>query len=294
MPHSTYDEKGVFMRKIYIICLCLCLVGCRNSEIKESTTKKLDITIGCRADVSAISMSHLAKEILSQKGYVVDVETFTDGELYEALAQNKIQAIVSAWFYKSEYVIYESVKDKVDDLGSNCEQLRRGFVVPRYVDTAEISELTMYRSKFNNVLYYFEEIPLLNELAMEANNLYDLNYDLVELSQQEIDDKLKEAVDEGQWIVFCGYIPHWIFAKYDVRFLADTKNVFGEQQEIHTLVNKDLKTENKEIYDILKGFCLYESELNDLLYEVNKKGTDNLKKTVFAWLIKHPHVASRN
>lgn len=282
------------MKKFYIICLCLCLVGCTTSSIEEKTTRHSDITIGCPPYISAIVMSNLAKEILGQKGYIADIEILDSAELYEDLATNKVGATLSAWFYDKDYIIYESIKDKVEDLGSNCEYFTKGLAVPEYVDIAEISELNMYRSKFNDTIYCFDEIPLLYELTEDANTIYGLDYKLVKISEQEIDKNLEDAINKGEWIVFSGYIPHWFFAKYNLRFLADTKIVFDEQQEIHTLVNKNLETEDKEIYNILNGFYLYNGELNDLLYEVNKAGIDNLNKTVFEWLTNHNDVASRN
>jgi len=289
-----YNEEGVFVKRLYVICLCLCLVGCAPSTIEEETIADSDITIGCAPYISAIVMSNLAKEILGQKGYVADIEILENVDLYENLSRNKVGATVSAWFYDKDYIIYESIKDKVEDLGSSCEYLTKGLAVPEYVDVAEISELNMYRAKFNDIIYCFDEIPLLYELTKKANTVYDLDYKLVKISEQEIDKNLEDAIKKGEWIVFSGYIPHWFFAKYNLRFLADTEIVFEGQQEIHTLVNKNLETEDKEIYNILDGFYLYKEELNDLLYEVDKAGIDNLNKTVFEWLIKHNDVASRN
>ena len=42
-------------------------------------------------------------------------------------------------------------------------------------------------------------------------------------------------------IVVTGWIPHWMFAKWKLRFLEDPKKVFGDDERVDTVANPALK-----------------------------------------------------
>ena len=47
-----------------------------------------------------------------------------------------------------------------------------------------------------------------------------------------------------------------MFARYELKYLADPKKVFGEDESVNTIVRRGLKDDQPEVYAILKKFKL--------------------------------------
>ncbi|UUZ93687.1 hypothetical protein LJK87_02890 [Paenibacillus sp. P25] len=84
---------------------------------------------------------------------------------------------------------------------------------------------------------------------------YDLkDWKLVEGSSAAMAAALDKAVKEKKPIIVTGWTPHWMFAKYDLKYLKDPKGVYGGDEEIHTIVRSGLKTDQPSAYGFLDKF----------------------------------------
>ncbi|PKG23220.1 glycine betaine ABC transporter substrate-binding protein [Niallia nealsonii] len=88
--------------------------------------------------------------------------------------------------------------------------------------------------------------------AMEDYNLSD--WTVVEGSSAAMVATLKKAYDKKEPIIVTGWTPHWMFAKYDLKYLEDPKKSFGEDENIHTIVRNGLKEDLPEAYQVLDNF----------------------------------------
>ncbi|WP_138419775.1 glycine betaine ABC transporter substrate-binding protein [Aquibacillus sediminis] len=66
--------------------------------------------------------------------------------------------------------------------------------------------------------------------------------------------ELGKAIDNEEPIVVTGWIPHWKFAQYDLKFLEDPEGVYGETEGMSTLVRQGLEEEMPGAYTILDRF----------------------------------------
>jgi glycine betaine/proline transport system substrate-binding protein len=62
---------------------------------------------------------------------------------------------------------------------------------------------------------------------------------------------LGEAIDNEEPIVVAAWSPHYMFAKYDIKYLEDPKKVFGEEEHITTIVREGLEEDMPGAYTIL-------------------------------------------
>ena len=62
---------------------------------------------------------------------------------------------------------------------------------------------------------------------------------------------LDEAIKNKEPIMITAWSPHYMFAKWDLKFLEDPKGIFGEEEYAATIVRKDLKDELPNAYTIL-------------------------------------------
>lgn len=60
-----------------------------------------------------------------------------------------------------------------------------------------------------------------------------------------------DAIKNNEPIMFTAWSPHYMFAKWDLKFLEDPEGIFGEEQEVLTIVRKGLKEDKPAAYSIL-------------------------------------------
>ncbi|TMV47768.1 glycine/betaine ABC transporter [Paenibacillus mesophilus] len=88
--------------------------------------------------------------------------------------------------------------------------------------------------------------------AMETYGLKD--WKLVEGSGAAMTAALDKAMKDKKPIIVTGWTPHWMFAKYELKYLKDPKNAFGGDEQIHTIARLGLKTEHPSAYAVLDRF----------------------------------------
>lgn len=80
------------------------------------------------------------------------------------------------------------------------------------------------------------------------------DWKLVEGSSAAMAAALDKAYKDKKPIIVTGWTPHWMFAKYELKYLADPKGTYGKDEEIHTVVRNGLKTEAPSAYAMLDRF----------------------------------------
>jgi len=84
---------------------------------------------------------------------------------------------------------------------------------------------------------------------------YDLSdWKLVEGSGTAMTAAFDKAYKAQKPIIITGWTPHWLFSKYDLKYLEDPKGVYGGDEQIHTIARKGLKTDQPSAYTVLDRF----------------------------------------
>lgn len=110
---------------------------------------------------------------------------------------------------------------------------------------------------------------------------YELNdWKLVEGSGAAMAASLKKAYDKEKPIIITGWSPHWMFSKFDLKYLEDPKGTYGEEENIHTIARNGLAEDHPSAYKVLDQFNWPEEDMNNVMVQVTD-GED-------------PEVAARN
>jgi len=100
----------------------------------------------------------------------------------------------------------------------------------------------------------------------EAIKQYDLkDWKLVEGSSAAMTAMLDKSIKKKEPIIITGWTPHWMFSKYDLKFLDDPKKVYGDAEEIHTIARKGLKEEQPVAYEFLTRFEWTSDEMGEIM-----------------------------
>lgn len=83
--------------------------------------------------------------------------------------------------------------------------------------------------------------------------------------------------------------PHWIFSRWDLKYLADPKGIYGTKEEIHTIVRQGLREDMPEVYAILKNFNWTPEDMSEVLLMI-EESDDGPQESAKKWLAKHPEL----
>lgn len=108
---------------------------------------------------------------------------------------------------------------------------------------------------------------------MEAADRALEDYALDEWSVQASSDAamtaaLQKAYDSEEPIIVTGWTPHWMFAKYDLKFIEDPEGSFGGEEEIHTIGRLGLEEDLPEAYAVLENFNWTQEDMAKVMVEV--------------------------
>lgn len=107
-----------------------------------------------------------------------------------------------------------------------------------------------------------------SEKAIKEYKLDD--WELVTGSSAAMTASLKKAFDKKEPIIITGWNPHWMFTKYDLKYLKDPKGVYGESEEIHTIARKGLKDDHPNAYKVLSQFKWSEDDMGKVMLDIQE------------------------
>jgi len=91
---------------------------------------------------SEIASTHVVKNVLERRlGYKAEMLQVEIGPMWAGIAGRDADAMVAAWLPTTSIDYYDKYKGSFEDLGSNLEGTRLGFVVPAYMDVDSIEDL---------------------------------------------------------------------------------------------------------------------------------------------------------
>ncbi len=233
------------MRKWFIAAVVAVLVG--TAAAQDGT-----VDLGYVLWDSEIASTHVVAAVLMDElGYDVELTSVDAGPMWTGLAQGDFDAIVAAWLPATHAAYWEQTQDDLVDLGPNLEGADIGWAVPTYVDVDSLAELNDHADLFGGEVVGIDPGAGLMAASDQAMDVYGLtDFVLLDGSDAAMTAALDRAYSRQEPIVVTSWRPHWMWAAYDLKYLEDPEGVFGEAEEIHTIVNRAW-AENEAPEDVL-------------------------------------------
>ncbi|OWZ83205.1 glycine betaine ABC transporter substrate-binding protein [Natranaerobius trueperi] len=161
------------------------------------------------------------------------------------------------------------------------------------IETEKTKDKLDEKERFDNKIVGIDTGAGVMMVTNNALDVYDLDYELVGGSDTVMTTELQSAIDNEEWIVATGWTPHWKFNEWDLKFLEDPKNIYGESENIHALTRLGLEEDNPDIYRFLSDFYLENDQLSTIMtkiadgedeYESVKTWMENNKDVVEEWV----------
>lgn len=276
--------KRVLVLFISVI-LCVGLIaGCTQSG--ENGDKK-SVKLGYVNWSEGIAMTNLVAAILEDKmGYDVEMTLADVAPLFTSIASGDTDIFLDTWLPVTHESYMEKYGKDMEDLGTINENARIGLVVPAYVDINSIDELNAKKADFEGKIIGIDSGAGIMSTTEKAIQEYSLDFELMAGSGPTMTAALKKAIDAKKPIVVTGWSPHWKFARWELKFLDDSKGIYGAAESIHKVTRKGLSEDQPEVGEFLKKFKLADDELGDLMGAIEDSDKDPLE-VARTWMNEH-------
>ncbi|WP_287124392.1 ABC transporter substrate-binding protein [Chromohalobacter sp.] len=239
--------------------------------------------------------TELAAQLLETLGYTPQQEQLGTTITYQALNQNELDAFLAGWL-PAQQGMYDTAleKGKLVDLGNNVDGARIGFAVPSYVfdagvTSAEDLDTPENAERFGRTVYSIETGTGMSEQlnAGVDGDTYGLgDWELSETSTPGMLGAADSAIDNQEWIVFAGWTPHWMNIKYDIAYLDDPEDLWGEdggRSDVRTLVTKTFSETHPNATRLLDQLDFTADDQSDMIRRYDQDGMPK-DEAAIAWM----------
>jgi glycine betaine/proline transport system substrate-binding protein len=223
---------------------------------------------------SEVASTNVIAAVLEQAGFEVELTSLSAAAMFQALSTGDADAIVAAWLPTTHADYMERVGANTEDLGANLDGTKLGLVVPEYTDVDSIADLNDNADSFSGEIIGIDPGAGLMALTEEVVDTYDLGLDLRSGSGATMTAALASAIQNEEDVVVTGWTPHWMFARFDLKYLEDPENVYGGAEQIHTVVRSGLEDDMPEAYAILDAFEWTPEQMGEVMLMNQEDGSD--------------------
>lgn len=288
-PLTAKQKKKKRNWTIVGIVAAVALVGgsvAYNNHQQAQSENKGTINLAYVEWDTEVASTNVIGEVLNQMGYDVKITPLDNAIMWESVAKGESDGMVGAWLPNTQAAQYKKYKDDVVNLGTNLSGAKVGIVVPKYMkDVNSIEDLNTQANKTITGIEPGAGVVAAAEKTQKSySNLSDWNVSTSSSGAMTV--ALGKAVKNKEPIVITGWSPHWMFSKYDLKYLKDPKGTMGQSETIKTMVRKGLKTDNPEAYKVLDNFHWTVKDMESVMLKIHN-GEDP-KKAAQAWIKAHP------
>jgi glycine betaine/proline transport system substrate-binding protein len=258
----------------------------------------LKISLANWADTQAVT--YTAKYVLETKlNQPVTLVVADLGIQFQGVARGDVDLMLGAWLPVTHAAYYARFKDQMEETGVIYTGAKIGWAVPDYVPESEVSSIAdlnkpEVKAKLNGTVQGIE--PGAGEMVASEKALkdYDLaGYNLIRASEAGMLTAVARSFQSKSWIVATVWSPHWLWQKYQMRYLKDPKGVLGGDEQIHGFASKQFAQKYPRAYTFIKHYKLTLADVEQIELDGNasndwnaaaKKFVDAHPEKLQAWL----------
>ena len=242
----------------------------------------------------AVASTNVVRAVLEQAGYEVEMTSLSAAAMWQAVATGDADAMTTAWLPTTHADYYERLGDQIENLGANLEGTKLGLVVPADSDINSIADLNDHADALDGKITGIDPGAGLMGLTEDVIDAYELDLDLQSGSGATMTAALQTAIANDEPIVVTSWTPHWMFARWDLKYLEDPKDVYGGAEQIHTIARDGLEEDMPGAYAILDAFEWTPEQMGEVMlmnqeedsdpYENAKQWVEDNQDLVQEWL----------
>ncbi|MGF0049480.1 ABC transporter permease/substrate binding protein [Streptococcus alactolyticus] len=267
-PKRDNTKKSNFAKFLApVLLISFFVTGITQAFLQTQTATKEEITLAYVEWDSEVASTNVLAEVLKAEGYEVNLVPLDNAVAWKAVAAGNADASVSAWLPTTHQAQYEQYESQIEDLGANLVGTSLGFAVPSYMNISSIDELTSQAEQ--TIIGIDPGAGIMSSAETALTSYTNLNsWTLTSSSTGAMVTSLEQALKNEEDIVVTAWMPHWMFAKYDLVLLEDPQGIFGNSEEIHTIVRKGLKEDQADAYSIIDNFYWEPEDMQSVMLAI--------------------------
>jgi len=277
------------LRKVWVSALAIAaLAGFAAGSAEAAGKGKVKIAYVEWSD--SVVATNIAKAVLEQAGYDVTLTPLAAAAMWQAVATGEADAMMAGWLPVTHKAYYDKLKDQVELTTPNVTGAKLGWATPDYTDLKSIEDLKTKSAEVDNKVIGIDPGAGLMRASEKTIKDYGLsNVKLVEGSDATMVATLKDAINKKQPIVVTAWTPHWMFARWKLRYLDDPKGSLGAEETVYTVSRKDLAKDMPEVHKILKNMKFSLEEEQKVMVWNEEPGAKPAE-TAARWVKENPEI----
>ncbi len=249
---------------VLALMFTLVLAGCSSSTPAAKPT----LTFGVTPWTSTVPPTYVAKQILEEMGYKVNLQKADVGVVYAGLSKGDLDIFMDAWLPDMHKSYMEKYDNKLDDVAISYKDGELGWVVPSYVNIDSIDQIKGNEAMFDKKIYGIEEGAGMTMTSRKMIKAYSLDLQYVASGEPAMLTQVKKDIAKKKPVLFLGWRPHSMFAKWDLKILKDPQG-FWKTSEVHVIASSKLKDKAPEAYSFLKNWSIPVGDVEQMILKID-------------------------
>ncbi|RXJ01352.1 glycine betaine ABC transporter substrate-binding protein [Anaerobacillus alkaliphilus] len=257
--------KNYIFALLMVALLTAC--GSTNQETNSEQTATKEITIGQILWAENIAVTNMWKAILEEKGYSVQLNLLDMGVTMSALDGGELDVSLEVWLPVQDANYLERYQDTVNFSEATWfDNAKVGLVVPTYLkEINSVEHLNAHKELFDGKIIGFDPGAGTMEVTEQLIKDYQLEFDLLASSEPAMLGAVASAIGKEEAIVVPLWSPHWVFSRYDLKFLEDPQNTFGGIEKIHHATRHGFEEDYPEVSQWFKNWKMNDQQIGELI-----------------------------
>ncbi|MBS62407.1 glycine betaine ABC transporter substrate-binding protein [Salinisphaera sp.] len=243
-------------------------------------------------------MSHVARHVIeSEYDIPVELKMVAVGPAFLGVANDERSLFLVAWLPRTHGAYMDRVGDKVDNLGELFDGARLGWAVPSYVPEEQLASISDMKKpavvdKLGGRIQGISAGAGLMQVSRETIDGYGLDddYRLITASSAAMTAALKRAIDNKEWIAVTAWSPHWMWERFDLRYLDDPEGLLGAREHVDAIASPGLAESAPEVHAMLKRMHYTLEQINTMLVNAEQTSYEEAAQT---FIDEHPQVIAQ-
>lgn len=234
-----------------------------------------------------VAFMHLVTVLLQDMGYTVESTMADIAPIYTSVAQGNQDILIETWLPHTHAAYYERFGDSLEIISTWYDEARIGLVVPDYVTIDSIAEMNSVRDQFNGRITGIDSGAGIMGSTESAIESYGLDFELLASSEAAMTAALRNAIDNGDWIVVTGWSPHWKFARYELKYLEDPHGDFGDVELVHSAARLGFSDEFPDVVALFQNIEFNAEEIGSLMDVMDGVPDGGEERAIRSWIADH-------
>ena len=273
-----------------LLAALVVLSGCGGGDASDEASEARPVQLVYVSWVEGIAMTHVLQAVVEDSlGREVKLTQAGGAAVaFSAVAQGDADAFVDAWLPTTHGPLWDEYGDRLTDLGPVFDSTTVGLVVPDYVDARHVRDLAAMEEALQGEVIGIESGAAINDQTRRvlADNGLD-GFSVVPSGDAAMVSALERAIRRSEPVVITGWWPHWMWGRYDLRYLKGARtgdtDVFGEAEQIHKIVRPDAERLPADVRSLLASMHLSDEAMMSLM-ETFRPGEDDPAATARTWI----------